>query len=125
MDGNNYRPVSHLIELSKIVEYAVHNQVYDHFINHKLFHKNHHGFLSNHSTATALIQLFDMWLEAAENNEINAALLLDLSAVFDIVSHKFLYTKLKEYNFSEKSIKWFQSYLEKMKTICASRFKNK
>ena len=64
--GSNYRPVSHIIELSKLVEYVVHEQVYNHFVSNNIFHNNHHGFIGNHSTTTALIQLFDMWLEAAE-----------------------------------------------------------
>ena len=45
------------------------------------------GFLET-TAATALIQLYDMWLSAAENKELSAALLLDLSAAFDIVDHK-------------------------------------
>ena len=112
MDGTNYRPVSHIIEVGKIVEYAVHDQVYTHFVQHKLFHGNHHGFLGNHSTATALIQLYDMWLSAAENKELSAALLLDLSAAFDIVDHKIFLKKLKSYNLSDDTIQWFKSYLE-------------
>ena len=95
MDGSNYRPVSHIIELGKIIEYVVYDQVYNHFKDNKLFHGNHHGFLGHHSTATALIQLFDLWLTAAENKELSAALLLDLSAAFDIVDHRILLQKLQ------------------------------
>ena len=112
MDGSNFRPVAHIIEIGKIVEYAIHDQVYNHFIDNGLFHGNHHGFLRNHSTASALIQLYDMWLSASENKELSAALLLDLSAAFDIVDHEILLNKLKAYNFSEDSIQWFKSYLE-------------
>ena len=115
MDGNNYRPVSHIIELGKIIEYVVHDQVYSHFKDNKLFHGNHHGFLGHHSTATALIQLFDIWLTAAENKELSAALLLDLSAAFDIVDHRILLQKLAAYNFSEDSVEWFNSYLSNRK----------
>ena len=110
-DGNNYRPVAHIAELGKIVEYVIHAQVYLHFKQNKLFHSNHHGFLSNHSTATALIQLHDMLLEAAESKEFSAALLLDLSAAFDIVDHQILIEKLNVYNFDENSVRWFHSYL--------------
>ena len=94
------------------MEYVVHEQVYNHFVQHGLFHGNHHGFLGNHSTASALIQLYDMWLSASENKELSAALLLDLSAAFDIVDHDIFLKKLKSYNFSENSILWFKSYLE-------------
>ena len=112
MDGNNFHPLSHIIEVGKIIEYVIHDQVYSHFVQHRLFHGNHHGFFGNHSTSSALIQLYDMWLSAAENKELSAALLLDLSAAFDIVDHEILLKKLKSYNFSEDTIQWFRSYLE-------------
>ena len=65
------------------------------FVQHGLFHGNHHGFLGNHSTASALIQLYDMWLSAAEDEELSVALLLDLSAALDIVDHDMFLKKLK------------------------------
>ena len=111
LNGSNYRPVSHIIEVGKIAEYAIHEQVYNHFSSWNLFHDNHHGFLANCSTGTALTQLYDLWLSAAENTELSAALLLDLSAAFDLVDHEILLHKLQCYGFSEKSIKWFSSYL--------------
>ena len=54
------------------------------------------------------------------------ALLLDLSAVFDIVDHEILITKLKEYNFSPESCKWFKSYLaDRKQTVqVESKFSN-
>ena len=90
----------------------VHDQVYQHFEESGLFHGNHHGFRSQHSTSSALIQLYDMWLTASENKELSAALLLDLSAAFDIVDHCIFLRKLKSYNFREDTIEWFQSYLK-------------
>lgn len=68
--------------------------------------------LGQHSTASALIQLHDILLENAENKELTAALLLDLSAAFDIVDHEILLKKLESYNFSDNSVEWFKSYLE-------------
>ena len=49
LDPTNYRPVSHIVELGKIVEYVVYEQVYNHFEANNLFHGNHHGFLGKHS----------------------------------------------------------------------------
>ena len=53
--GTNYRPVAQISEVGKIVEYVIHRQVYNHFEKEDFFHPNHHGFLGNHSKATALI----------------------------------------------------------------------
>ena len=113
--GTNYRPVSHIVEVSKLLEYAVHDQVMSHFIEKGLFHRNHHGFLPNHNTTTALLQIYDLWLSSAENKEITAALFLDLSAAFDIVDHKILLDKLRHYKFSHGTISFFQSYLSNRK----------
>ena len=107
----NYRPVSHLVQVGKMVEYAVYFQIVEHFINNSLFHPNHHGSLANHSTATAIIQLFDMCLEAADAGELSALCLLDQSAAYDLLDHLLLKEKLKLYNFSDSSIGWLMSYL--------------
>ena len=60
---DNYR---HLVEVGKLVVYSVAEQIIENFIENILFNPIHHGGLPNHSNATALIQLFDMWIEATE-----------------------------------------------------------
>ena len=107
----NYRPVSHLVQVGKMVEYALYFQIVEHFITNNLFHPNHHGSLANHSTATAIIQLFDMCLEAADNGELSALCLLDQSAAYDLLCHHTLREKLHLYNFCDSSIEWLMSYL--------------
>ena len=106
----NYRPVSHLVQVGKLVEYAVYFQIVDHFTKHDLFHPNHHGSIANHSTATAVIQLFDLWLEAADRQELSAVCLLDQSAAYDLLCHLILEEKLGLYNFSRSTIDWLVSY---------------
>ena len=108
---SNYRPVSHLVQVGKMVEYAVYFQIMEHFIRNNLFHQNHHGSLANHSTATATIQLVDMCLEAADNGELAGLCLLNQSAAYDLLCHQTLQEKLQLYNFSESSISWLMSYL--------------
>ena len=112
INGENYRPVSDIIFVSKIAEAAVFEQTFEHSIGNNLWHGNHHGFRPKHSTATAMIQLYDLWARGAEDKEFTAALLLDLSAAFDVVNHKLFLEKLELYNFSPGSLQWFKSYLE-------------
>ena len=57
-----YCPVSNVPEISKLLECAVLEQLLKHFQENKLFHPNHHGFLTLHSTLTALLQVYDSWL---------------------------------------------------------------
>ena len=110
-EGENYRPVSHIVEVSKIIEHAAFEQVTEHFTSNSLFHPNHHGFVPNHNTTSALIHIHDLWLRAAEDKKITATLLLDLSAAFDVIDHDILLDKLRLYNFSENTINFFSSYL--------------
>ena len=106
-----------IVFLSKLVEAAVYEQVEEHFSANQLWHPDHHGFKSGHSTATAIAQLYDFWIRAAENRELTAALLLDLSAAFDVVDHNILLDKLKLYNFSSEAISWFSSYLQNRRQV--------
>ena len=62
-------------------------------------------------TTTALLQIYDLWLNSAEDKELTAALFIDLSAAFDIVEHEILLNKLSLYNFNDDSINFFSSYL--------------
>ena len=86
----NYRPVSHLVEIGQLVEDAVYDQVTQHFHEYELFHENHHGGSPNHSITTALIQLHDMFLQAAESKSLTAALLLYQSAAYDLLDDSIL-----------------------------------
>ena len=96
-------------------------QFFDHvsglFNLHGLCSANHHGFQAQHNTTTALLQLYDLWVNSAENTELTAALFLDLSAAFDIVDHQILIKKLRAYRFSERTIKFFESYLDDREQI--------
>ena len=111
MLGDNWRPVSDIVFVSKLVEAAIYMQVEEYFLKNNLWHPNHHGFKANHSTMTAISQIYDLWINAAESKQLTAALLLDLSAAFDVIDHSLLLKKLRLYNFSENAIAWFSSYL--------------
>ena len=59
----------------------------------------------------ALLQMMDVWLEALDNDDITAVVMLDLSAAFDVVDHLVLLDKLKVFGFKEKETAWMHSYL--------------
>ena len=110
-DCKFYRPISNLAEMSKFQERIVHNQLYEYLCTNHLLHPSHHGFLQHHSTATALHQIIDTWLQAADSGKLSATLLLDLKAGFDVIEHSVLLGKLKEYGLSDLTTAWFESYL--------------
>ena len=111
LSPKNFRPVSILPVVSKILEKAIHIQIIDYMESNKLINPNHHGFRGGHSTTTGLIQMYDSWIEALNNGQYSAACFLDLSAAFDVVDHNLLLEKLKLYGFSGSTIEWMSSYL--------------
>lgn len=106
---NNYRPISILATLSKVVEKVVYQQVEDHFKRHYLTEKQF-GFLKAHSTQDA-INNFLANINRNRSKKVALAVFLDLKKAFDTVSHEILLDKLKIYGLDEIAIKWFNSYL--------------
>ena len=82
-----------------------------------IFHPSRHGFRSHHSTCTALLEMYDGWINAASNNEFVATMMLDLSAAFDVVDHNILLKKLAIYGLDSSSIKWVNSYLQNRQQV--------
>ena len=111
IDVQNYRPIGILSLLGKVIEKAVYTQIYRYFTANKLFHPNLHGFRRNRSTQTALIQMHDRWVKAAELGQVTGIILLDLSVAFDLVNHKILLKKLQIYGLDVGILTWIESYL--------------
>ena len=107
----NYRPVSLLSVVSKVLERCIFFQMVEYLEEHGLLYPSHHGFRAKHSTVSALIQMFDSWIEAFEDDEVSAVIMLDMSAAFDVVDHDILLDKLKLYGFDQCSIGWIRSCL--------------
>ena len=111
LDKQNYRPVSLLSPLSKVLEKTVYEELYCYFSNNRIFHPSLHGYRKGRSTQTALLQLYDKFVRAAGNGKLSGAVLLDLSSAFDLVDPEILIQKLKLYNVDDTVLNWFQSYL--------------
>ena len=115
LEMKNYRPVSILSPLSKVLEKAAYQQLYKYFSMNKIFHENMHGYRAHRSTQTALLSIYDKWIRAAEKGQVSGAVLLDLSAAFDLVDSSILLKKLKIYGIGEDFIAWIKSYLDNRK----------
>ena len=59
LERKNYRPVSILSPVSKVLEKAVYDQLYSYFSEKKIFHSNVMGYGRNRSTETAILQMYD------------------------------------------------------------------
>ena len=103
----NYRPVALLAITSKILERVVYNQIIKYLEENGLLHPSHHGFRKDHSTATALLEMYTKWVDNHEEDKITAVVLLDMSAAFDLVDKSILIEKLKLYGFDAESSSFF------------------
>ena len=111
LDPSSYRPVSLLSVASKILERVVFLQVVEYLDTHGLLHSNHHGFRANHSVTTGILQMYDSWMDALENEEMTGLTLVDLSAAFDCVDVNLLMEKLKLYKFDRHTCQWVWSFM--------------
>ena len=111
LDPKNYRPVALLPIFSKVLERAIFLQLIRYLDDNSILHPNHHGSRKGHSTTTALVQMYDSWVEAVENGEMAGVMMIDLSAAFDMVDHSILLEKLKLMGLETKAVKWMESYL--------------
>ena len=92
----NYRPISLLLTLSKVLEKVVYTRTYNFMKNTSQIYDGQFGFRSKHSWENAIQNLVDV-IKGEDNGLITTAVFLDLSKVFDTLSHPILFAKLSKY----------------------------
>ncbi len=108
----NYRPMSKLPFISKILEKVFAKQLTDAFNTHNIFNKFQSGFRQKHSTGTALLRVSNDIMMASDAGECSVLVLLDLSSAFDTVDHGIMIDRLRQWvGISGSALDWFTSYL--------------
>jgi hypothetical protein len=110
-DFGNYRPISLLPVFSKILEKAVHWQLYQYMNENHLLNDNQYGFRHYHSTEYAAIELVDRLQKSLAQGNIPFAVFIDLSKAFDTLDHNILLQKLSNYGIRDSTLNWFKNYL--------------
>ena len=108
---DNYRPISLLPSISKIFEKVVCKQLYQYFVDNKLFYDSQYGFRKGHSTEMASLEFTDRVLHDLDKDKVPISVFLDLSKAFDTLNHSILLHKLEHYGIKGIALQWFQSYL--------------
>jgi hypothetical protein len=108
----NYRPVSNLAFLSKVIEKVVLQQMFSYLNTHDLICHSQSAYRPHHSTETALLKITNDILLALDGGDVSVLTLLDLSAAFDTIDHIILIHRLQTmYGISGTALAWFDSYL--------------
>ena len=103
-NASHYRPISILPTLSKILEKAVHLQLYQYLVTNDLLSTKQFGFRKGISTESALINFADEVLLNMERGKLCGAAFLDLTKAFDTVDHGILLSKLSAIGLSGNSL---------------------
>ena len=107
----NYRPISLLSCLDKIFERLIHKRFMQFIDRYKILILEQYGFLKNHSTMSALIDVIDNVRNYIDKGELALGIYLDLKKAFDTVNHSILLSKLEHYGFRGHVNKFIGSYL--------------
>ncbi len=108
----NYRPVSNLTFISKVIEKVVAVRMKEHNYTHCLHDPLQSAYLELHSTETALIKVQNDILCALDNGNCVILIMLDLSAAFNMVDHKILLSRLSSrFGICGKALSWLEFYL--------------
>jgi hypothetical protein len=108
----NYRPVSNLSFISKLVERVVSKQINMHLSVTGSLPSHQSAYRQFHSTETALLKVVNDIAVAADDGQVSILSLLDLSAAFDTVDHKILIKRLENtHGICGMALEWLKSYL--------------
>ena len=101
----NYRPISLLPLISKIIEKIIHNQTQSFLDENKILYTYQSGFRKHYSTDTCLSYLTDRLRNGFEKGLLTGMILIDLQKAFDTIDHSILLEKIKCLSFSESTIR--------------------
>ena len=113
LEVSNYRPVSVLPIISKLLEKIMNSRLTKFLDSKKIIYEHQFGFQKHKSTTLAILDLYTKILKSFENKEYAYSVFLDFAKAFDKFDHQILLRKLVHYGIRGVANKWFASYLDK------------
>ena len=115
---DNYRPISVIGHITKMVEQLVRPQLVNYLEEHSFITPDQSAYMKGHSTQTSLNRVIDDWLENINENQITGVCRLDISKCFDTISRSILLQKLSIYGIKQQELKWFSLSQRFVTTNC-------
>ena len=112
-EKGSYRPVSILLNISKVFERCIYKQMSQFF--ERIISKYQNGFRKGHSAQHNLISLLEKWRYNVDQGRMFAALLTDPSKAFDCLPHDIIIATLNAYGFDMKALNFIYDYLRNRK----------
>jgi hypothetical protein len=111
LNCDNYRPISLLSSISKVLEKIVAKKLISHLLTNDLLYVHQYGFLPNRSTEHNLLQILNYISKALDDGNFCIGVFLDLRKAFDVCSHEILLKKLQKMGVRGVAHNWFKNYL--------------
>jgi hypothetical protein len=108
---DNYRPISILPAVSKLLEKVVHTQLVSYLQEHHLLSPYQCGFCKQHSTTFAALSFADTIKRNIDQGHMTGAVFVDLRKAFDSIDHSLLLKKLYNLGIRNRELNWFENYL--------------
>ena len=117
---SNYRPISLLITISKLLEKIIYRRVYQFLEKSEQIFPSQYGFRTSYSCENAVSELLSTIIKGKEQGLYTISMFLDLSKAFDSLEHDMMLKKLESYGVRGIALQWFKSYLSnrQIRTKC-------
>ena len=108
----NYRPISLLVMLYKVLEKIMSNRIYKHMEKTNWFYKCQNGFRETHNCEQTIMNLVGKIVHGMNKEQLTIALFLDLSKAFDTLNHNILVKKFDRYGISGVAKYWLINFYQ-------------
>ena len=110
-DKNNYRLISLLLTVSKLLEKIMYSKTYNFLTKYNQIYSSQYGFRTGHSCQDAIAELIGEIARNLDEGLYTTGVFLDLSKAFDTLEHEVLFDKLAIYGIRGVALEWYKSYL--------------